>query len=59
MAALDTLSPIKHGLKLFNMSKENGIYEPSKYSPKVSCGTNMRERKEKKRYLVAITLTIE
>jgi len=47
VVALDTLNPIKYGLKLFNMGKENAIYEPLKTPPKSSMwGKYKREERE-------------
>ena len=48
VVAIDTLNPIKLGLKLFNIGKENGIREPLKSPPKVPCGTSVKEREGKK-----------
>jgi len=55
VVALDTLNPIKLGLKLFNMGKENEIYEPLISPPKSSMWNKCeRERGEEKFILLPL-----
>ena len=56
MMALDTLNPMKSGIKLFNMGKENRIYEPLKLSLKSSMWDKYERERERGRkvYLIAI-----
>ena len=59
MLASDALNPTEPSLKLFNMGKENEIYEPLKLPPKSSMWDKCeRERGGRKVYLVAIILTV-
>jgi len=55
VVALDTLNPIKPNLKLFNMGKENGTYEPLKSLSKSSMWDKCeRERREEKFILLSL-----